>query len=175
MSNFHQLKDTNSQFGHQGYEMRTPGEISGNRIPFGQPTNIEQSAQPKYPTFGNAGQQPQYQSPQQGQQQNAMQNSNIYLHPMKLDSMVHNPEELFKIESRGSQLAVCPTCQKHVQTLVNYKVGTGAIASGAFVALVGGWLGCFLVPCVLEDFKDAVHYCPACGLELGQKKFLIQR
>ena len=98
-----------------------------------------------------------------------MQNIN----PMILETAVYDPQLLFNIKSRGSQITICPICQKYVQSLVDYQVGTGSILTGGLIALIGGWLGCFILSCVFEDCKDAIHYCPACGMEVGKKEFII--
>jgi len=83
-------------------------------------------------------------------------------------------QQIIKIASRHPQVTFCPRCSKNVVTRVEYKVGTGTFVSGAFIAFVGGTLGCCLIPCCLDDCKDAVHLCSECTQELGTKKFLVK-
>ncbi|EGR30985.1 lipopolysaccharide-induced TNF-alpha factor, putative [Ichthyophthirius multifiliis] len=58
-------------------------------------------------------------------------------------------------------------------TYVIYKVGTGTWIAGIIVCLAGFSSGCCLIPCVMNDCKDAIHQCPACGNNLGKKRFLL--
>mgnify|MGYP000896324666 CR=1 FL=1 len=177
MANFHKFPETEQQ--------QPEIEATGMNLNYNAPVQEVQMGfqQQMYPQFGMNQEyyQPQQQPNMQQQQQlkhplpaKVMQNhQNMNIGPMALETVVYDPQSLFKVSSRGTQLAICPSCQKYVQTLVDYQVGTGAILSGGLIAIVGGWLGCFLLPCVLQDCKDVVHYCPACGLELGKKKFIM--
>jgi len=87
--------------------------------------------------------------------------------------VIYDPTLLYKISSREPQLALCQTCNKYVQTIVHYEVGTGTIISSAFLVCVGA-LPCFWIPCCLKDFKDASHYCPVCATKLGTTKFIAK-
>jgi len=88
--------------------------------------------------------------------------------------VIYDMSLLYGITSREPQMAHCTHCNKHVQTIVNYKTGKGAVLSGMFMGCMGGVpLLCSWVPCVVRDFKDAIHYCPVCGSILGTKKFLV--
>ena len=85
---------------------------------------------------------------------------------------IYNKNELYKIQSSGSQLALCPSCSKYVQTTVQNKPGVGAYFTGSILAIAGCWAGCCLVPCFIKDCQDSIHYCSICNRELGKKKFL---
>jgi len=90
------------------------------------------------------------------------------------EHVVYAPQEIYKIQSRGTQFAVCPNCRKAVQTVVQFKAGAGTWATGAFILLSGCWLGCCLAPCYLDDCNDAIHFCPVCSKEIGRKTFLFK-
>jgi lipopolysaccharide-induced tumor necrosis factor-alpha factor len=90
------------------------------------------------------------------------------------EHVVYAPQEIYKIQSRGTQFAVCPQCRKAVQTVVQFKAGAGTYATGAFICLAGCSLGCCLAPCMLDDCNDAVHSCPVCAKEIGRKTFLFK-
>lgn len=88
--------------------------------------------------------------------------------------IVYDLNLLQGITSRESQLCHCQHCDKYVQTVVYYKAGKGAILSGVFLGCLGGLpLLCSWVPCVIKDFKDAIHYCPVCAQVIGTKKFMV--
>ncbi len=64
-------------------------------------------------------------------------------------------------------------CNRPVDSKVTYESGSGAYLSGGLIALVGLWMGCCLIPCMVDDCKDAVHNCSACGSSIGKKRFLF--
>lgn len=84
--------------------------------------------------------------------------------------------------SRYSQTIHCRICKRPVETVVNHEVGNGAYVMGGLIAAVGMWVGyvylnmfrCCLIPCLMDDCKDAVHYCPNCGTQVAKKKFLFE-
>eukprot|EP01017_Pseudomicrothorax_dubius_P045949 TRINITY_DN8029_c0_g7_i1.p2 TRINITY_DN8029_c0_g7~~TRINITY_DN8029_c0_g7_i1.p2 ORF type:complete len:112 (+),score=12.41 TRINITY_DN8029_c0_g7_i1:119-454(+) len=61
----------------------------------------------------------------------------------------------------------CPRCNQTVVTKVNYEIGSGNHAMAFLTCAVGGVAGCFLLPYLIDDCKDAVHVCPHCGTRLG--------
>lgn len=85
--------------------------------------------------------------------------------------IVYDPSLLHKISSRDPQIAFCNKCNKHVQTVVKHQIGTGTLVTSAFMTFCGAF-PCAWVPCVTKSFKDAVHYCPACGEDIGRKNLL---
>lgn len=82
--------------------------------------------------------------------------------------IVYDPSLLYKINSREPQLTVCQKCNKTVQTMVKYEIGTGTLVSSSILTFCGA-LPCAWIPCVTDSMKDAVHYCPACGESVGRK------
>ena len=54
-----------------------------------------------------------------------------------------------------------------------YEAGTGAMVAGGVIVLLGGWLGCCLIPCCLDECKDALHHCSHCGQLIGRKRFMF--
>ncbi|KAI0977877.1 hypothetical protein GJ496_001892 [Pomphorhynchus laevis] len=63
----------------------------------------------------------------------------------------------------------CPHCGNLQETHIVRKVGfTNIVASIlACICLPCTWLGCQCIPMFVDDWKDAVHYCRACGRKLG--------
>ena len=71
---------------------------------------------------------------------------------------------------RNPQGHQCQHCHSNIVTEVHYECGGGSwlIALGLLV-LTGC---CCCVPCCFDDLQDAVHVCPNCKKEVGQKKIL---
>eukprot|EP01016_Furgasonia_blochmanni_P054598 TRINITY_DN9016_c0_g2_i2.p1 TRINITY_DN9016_c0_g2~~TRINITY_DN9016_c0_g2_i2.p1 ORF type:complete len:274 (-),score=11.59 TRINITY_DN9016_c0_g2_i2:1351-2112(-) len=88
-----------------------------------------------------------------------------HAHPLTHANVVH---------IRQSITLFCPTCNQQRQTLVIYQPGVGTISMVVLIIMLGGILGCCLIPCFMNDCKNAVHSCPACGTSLGTSKFLCQ-
>jgi len=105
---------------------------------------------------------------------NPMTMANPQFRPLgaEMIPVVYDASFFQKATSREPQLIQCKKCNKIVQSIVKYQVGTGTLISSAFVAFFGA-IPCAWVPCCLKDLKDAVHYCPVCGDEIGKKKFLV--
>lgn len=55
-------------------------------------------------------------------------------------------------------------------TLVDTEHTKYTYAACTGIALVGGVLGCCVVPFYLDNFKNADHSCSTCGSELAYKK-----
>ncbi|CAD8189798.1 unnamed protein product [Paramecium pentaurelia] len=144
----------------------TPYEIPTSQVVYPQLPNpnmqIGQPIQPIIPTQPFVRQIPlqQQQFPQFQQQQLVTYN------PTAISQVQH-------VYSKYPHMITCAQCQRQVQTQVNYEVGNGAYAIGALLAAVGLWLGCCLIPCFVQDCKDAVHFCPACQAKIGKKRFLF--
>ncbi|KAK7928994.1 hypothetical protein WMY93_005389 [Mugilogobius chulae] len=63
---------------------------------------------------------------------------------------------------RSPGLTTCPSCQLQVTTRVTYKPGALAWASVSPASFLGElWLGCCVVPLVVDYFKDTYHTAPA--------------
>ena len=70
----------------------------------------------------------------------------------------------FEVEINGDPLKVtCPYCKEHVESKVDYKVGSAAVTMMCFT------MPCFVcwVPLVVNRFKDAKHSCPSCERQIG--------
>ncbi|XP_038055103.1 lipopolysaccharide-induced tumor necrosis factor-alpha factor homolog [Patiria miniata] len=61
----------------------------------------------------------------------------------------------------------CPHCHNTVNTRITHQTGllTWLVAGGIF--LVGGFLGCCLIPFCVDFCLDVVHSCPNCNQQLG--------
>ncbi|CAD8086640.1 unnamed protein product [Paramecium primaurelia] len=90
---------------------------------------------------------------------------------------IYNPQQPIQIiqpiYSKYPSIITCVYCQRQVQTVVNYEPGTGTYVVGGILAAVGLWLGCCLIPCFIQDCKDAVHFCPSCQANVGKKRFIF--
>ncbi|EAS00550.3 LITAF-like zinc ribbon domain protein (macronuclear) [Tetrahymena thermophila SB210] len=75
--------------------------------------------------------------------------------------------------SRHPQQLYCANCKQYTTTKVALKNGSGAYIAGGVIAACGFWLGCCLIPCMVDDCKDSVHFCTRCGSNLGSKRFLF--
>ncbi|ORY95046.1 LITAF-like zinc ribbon domain-domain-containing protein [Syncephalastrum racemosum] len=60
----------------------------------------------------------------------------------------------------------CPTCEKYVQSRIRYRLG--ALSWLAVLVLFMCTVFLFWVPFYVKYFKDVVHYCPACGTNVGR-------
>ncbi|EHB11385.1 LITAF-like protein [Heterocephalus glaber] len=57
---------------------------------------------------------------------------------------------------------VCPHCQQAITTKISYEIGLMNFVLGFFCCFMGYDLGCCLIPCLINDFKDMTHTCPSC-------------
>ncbi|CAD8110490.1 unnamed protein product [Paramecium sonneborni] len=136
-------------------------QLSQQNVQIGQPI---QPIVPAQQYVRQIQYQPQPQPyPQQIQQQQQQQ---IVYHPTAF-------QQAQPVYTKYPHLTTCACCQRQVQTQVTYEVGTGAYAIGGLLAAVGLWLGCCLIPCFVQDCKDAIHFCPACQAQIGKKRFLF--
>ncbi|CAF3172079.1 unnamed protein product [Rotaria socialis] len=64
----------------------------------------------------------------------------------------------------------CPNCYQIIVTRVEKKEAllSWLICSG--ILLMGGWLGCCLIPFCIDSLKDIEHYCPHCAALLGARR-----
>ncbi|XP_022782537.1 lipopolysaccharide-induced tumor necrosis factor-alpha factor homolog [Stylophora pistillata] len=61
----------------------------------------------------------------------------------------------------------CPYCQATIVTATTYVSGTLTWIACGGVALMGGWLGCCLIPFCIDACKDVIHSCPNCSRQVG--------
>ena len=71
---------------------------------------------------------------------------------------------------RTAQGHKCQHCQANVVTEVHYDCGGGSWLIGLGLLLLTGVFCC--IPCFFDGLKDAVHMCPNCKREVGQKTIL---
>ncbi|EDO37753.1 predicted protein [Nematostella vectensis] len=62
---------------------------------------------------------------------------------------------------------VCSFCQTHIVTATTYRYGALTWLLSGGICLLGGWLGCCLIPFCLDGCKDVIHTCPNCQAQLG--------
>ncbi|XP_015791680.1 lipopolysaccharide-induced tumor necrosis factor-alpha factor homolog [Tetranychus urticae] len=81
-----------------------------------------------------------------------------YEHPIQTPKPIYGPY---------AQTDYCPRCKQTIATRTAYKVGFVTWVASAACILVGGFLGCCLIPCCTDFTRDVEHYCPNCHLKLG--------
>ncbi|XP_002742164.1 lipopolysaccharide-induced tumor necrosis factor-alpha factor homolog [Saccoglossus kowalevskii] len=62
----------------------------------------------------------------------------------------------------------CVRCNTDIVTDIQYKPGVLTWMSCGIICLVGGWIGCFLIPFCINACKDVVHTCPNCKCVIGK-------
>ncbi|XP_077991165.1 LITAF domain-containing protein-like [Glandiceps talaboti] len=62
----------------------------------------------------------------------------------------------------------CPRCQQEITTRLVYKNGWIVWLSAGIICLLGGWLGCCLIPFCIKSIKNVDHYCPVCKELVGK-------
>ncbi|KAF7237497.1 Cell death-inducing p53-target protein 1 [Varanus komodoensis] len=67
---------------------------------------------------------------------------------------------------------ICPCCREIITTEVVYRVGALTFAASACMCMMGGCLGCFLIPFFTKCCKDVDHYCPCCQYHIYRYKRL---
>ncbi|THD28519.1 Lipopolysaccharide induced TNF alpha factor [Fasciola hepatica] len=69
-------------------------------------------------------------------------------------------------------VACCPNCNEQTMTTINHVNGTLTWVLCGVIALLGGILGCCVIPFCVNSCKDVVHTCPRCGTTIGVFKRL---
>ncbi|CAB3369423.1 Hypothetical predicted protein [Cloeon dipterum] len=73
------------------------------------------------------------------------------------------------VELRPEKMWVnCPHCRQRVETDLHVLPGPVAYFFGVVISLLGGVLGCCLIPCCIEECMDVHHTCPNCRGYLGK-------
>eukprot|EP01087_Luapelamoeba_hula_P013908 TRINITY_DN400_c0_g2_i2.p1 TRINITY_DN400_c0_g2~~TRINITY_DN400_c0_g2_i2.p1 ORF type:complete len:171 (+),score=24.82 TRINITY_DN400_c0_g2_i2:36-515(+) len=62
----------------------------------------------------------------------------------------------------------CQWCGVTGPTRTEYEAGALTYLSSGACCLFGLWMGCFLIPCCIDDLKDVYHYCGACRQAVGK-------
>ncbi|XP_004918000.1 lipopolysaccharide-induced tumor necrosis factor-alpha factor homolog isoform X3 [Xenopus tropicalis] len=66
--------------------------------------------------------------------------------------------------------ATCPNCNQRIITRLQYSVGLFSWILFAVFMFFGCWLGCCIIPFVMDRCKDVDHYCPSCNYLLHKYK-----
>ncbi|OON14449.1 hypothetical protein X801_09760, partial [Opisthorchis viverrini] len=66
----------------------------------------------------------------------------------------------------------CNNCHSQVNTVLKYTSGSLTWILCVLIALLGGWLGCFMIPFCVHGCQDVVHECPQCFQRIGIYKRL---
>ncbi|XP_053210318.1 lipopolysaccharide-induced tumor necrosis factor-alpha factor homolog [Panonychus citri] len=61
----------------------------------------------------------------------------------------------------------CLSCKQTVVTSIKHKTGIVTWLTSAGCCLLGGVIGCFLIPCCTDFTRDVEHSCSNCGLKVG--------
>ncbi|XP_046330141.2 lipopolysaccharide-induced tumor necrosis factor-alpha factor homolog [Haliotis rufescens] len=61
----------------------------------------------------------------------------------------------------------CYFCHTNIRTSTRYKFGMCTCMSMILIFMLGGVLGCFLIPLCLDKTKDVIHTCPNCQNQIG--------
>jgi len=64
----------------------------------------------------------------------------------------------------------CPHCRQSIVTRVEKRTGLVSWLLCGGILLLGGWLGCCLIPFCVDGLKDTEHYCPSCAVLLGTRR-----
>ncbi|XP_006822651.1 LITAF domain-containing protein-like [Saccoglossus kowalevskii] len=62
----------------------------------------------------------------------------------------------------------CPSCHQHIVTRMDYEFGLLVWLIAGLICIVGGWLGCCLIPFCIPALQDVTHHCPNCTTYLGR-------
>lgn len=65
-------------------------------------------------------------------------------------------------------MANCSSCGTQVLTCTEYRVSGANWALAGLLCAFGCHLGCCLLPFFLNSYKDVIHVCPLCGIQLGK-------
>ena len=66
----------------------------------------------------------------------------------------------------------CPHCNAVIVSRIERKTGLLVWLIFGILLLFGCWLGCCLIPFCVTDIKDVEHYCPQCGMLIGERRRL---
>ncbi|XP_060083326.1 LITAF domain-containing protein-like [Ylistrum balloti] len=62
----------------------------------------------------------------------------------------------------------CPNCSQDIVTVMTFVPGVNTVVCCLIIALLGGVLGCFIIPFFMDSCKDVIHNCPNCRTKLGR-------
>ncbi|XP_053220807.1 lipopolysaccharide-induced tumor necrosis factor-alpha factor homolog [Podarcis raffonei] len=90
--------------------------------------------------------------------------------PIEMDS--GPPVVVAGIFSSKPASTICPCCRQIITTEVVYRVGTLTYIACSAVCVMGGCMGCCLIPFMTNCCKDVDHYCPKCRYHIYRYKRL---
>ena len=65
-------------------------------------------------------------------------------------------------------MANCSSCGTQVLTYIEYRVSGANWALAGLLCAFGCHIGCCLLPFFLNSYKDVIHVCSLCGMQLGK-------
>jgi lipopolysaccharide-induced tumor necrosis factor-alpha factor len=80
------------------------------------------------------------------------------------------PMPQFVEVQRFPQVLKCPMCQFETVTTVQYRPGLCTWVASGTICVLGGFLGCCLIPFCVNSFKDARHSCSRCNSALATRE-----
>eukprot|EP01016_Furgasonia_blochmanni_P044529 TRINITY_DN618_c0_g1_i7.p2 TRINITY_DN618_c0_g1~~TRINITY_DN618_c0_g1_i7.p2 ORF type:complete len:197 (+),score=33.49 TRINITY_DN618_c0_g1_i7:171-761(+) len=69
----------------------------------------------------------------------------------------------------------CPKCEATTMSKVTHQVGAGTWVCCFFIAGMGGFLGCCLLPFFNQSCQNNHHFCGKCNAPLGSRLFLCNQ
>ncbi|XP_053132449.1 lipopolysaccharide-induced tumor necrosis factor-alpha factor homolog [Hemicordylus capensis] len=88
-------------------------------------------------------------------------------------SMANNPPVVVAgIFSSKPASTICPCCRQIITTEIVYRVGSLTYAVCMAMCMMGGCMGCCLIPFMTNCCKDVDHYCPSCHYHIYRYKKL---
>ncbi|XP_052105361.1 LITAF domain-containing protein-like [Mytilus californianus] len=62
----------------------------------------------------------------------------------------------------------CQSCGADILTSTHYETGTMTWVVAGVMCIIGLWIGCCLIPFILDACKDVIHTCPSCHKMVGR-------
>jgi len=82
------------------------------------------------------------------------------------------PLQLPRGLARTAQVLICPYCSQSIQTQVKQRSGTLTWLACVGICLLGGSVGCCLIPFCAPALLDCEHYCSSCQRFLGRSAYI---
>ena len=87
---------------------------------------------------------------------------------MSEDSTGPVPPVIVTTLGSKSTNVICPHCHAEIYTAIKNAPSRVAYVSGFIIFILGGWMGCCLIPCCIKGLKNVKHSCPNCKAFLGK-------
>ena len=96
----------------------------------------------------------------------------LYLERTKPDDRLDQGEEemmLTKDPNLGKSTSntYCASCKRNVWSRVETRPGVITYLCCCYICIIGGVLGCCLIPFCCRTCKDTYHFCSSCNNPLG--------